>query len=273
MPANERSGPLAGAHVLVTRPAHQAQALCRMIEEAGGHASSLPTIEIAEPADPGAAAAAVAALDRFDIALFVSANAVERVQALMQGRPWPAGTRIAAVGRGSAEALERRGLRVDIQPARDFRSEGLLTEDALRDPRGLRVIIFRGDGGRELLADTLRARGAQVDYAEVYRRRLPAGAADELARLAAGPEVDAVVVTSNEGLRNLHAAAGEALRAWLLSRRLVVISERAAALAAELGFEHPARIATEASDAGLMEALCRKHLDARAVRAGGVDVV
>lgn len=252
----------AGRHVLVTRPAHQAGALCALIEAAGGRATALPTIEIAPPADPVAAGALLDRLQEFDLAVFVSANAVHSVAALMQGRSWPSATRIAAVGRGSALALARHGWRVDVQPAREFTSEGLLAESVLRDPSGLRVLILRGDGGRELLTDTLRARGAEVVHAEVYRRVLPAGAAAALARVAAtSPAVDAVVVSSNEGLLNLYAAAGDALRAWLLSRTLIVIGTRAAALAATLGFERPAHIAAEASDEGLFAALCSRDAE------------
>jgi len=243
------------AHVIVTRPARQAQGLCRMIEQAGGVAHLVPTLEIAPPGDPEAAARAVARLSSYDLAVFVSANAVHSVCTLLDGRPWPERTRIAVVGRASADALARHGLPADIVPGRSFDSEGLLAEDALRDAHGLRVIVFRGDGGRELLADTLRERGAQVDCVEVYRRRLPVEAAASLARIAEGAGADAIMVTSNQGLLNLHAAAGDRLHDWLLSRQLVVIAQRTADLASELGFHHHARIAAEASDAGLMEAL------------------
>lgn len=254
MPAAEH-GALRGLRVLVTRPAHQAQNLCGMIGGAGGTPLSLPIIEIAPPRDPRLAAGTIHRLHEFDLAVFVSRNAIDRVLDAMGDRPWPAGTRIAVVGRGSADALMRHGLRAHIRPAGEFSSEGLLAEDALRDARGLSVVIFRGDSGRELIASTLRARGATVTETEVYRRELPAGAAERLAEIAAAGEVDAVVVTSNQGLLNLREAAGDGLADWLLSRRLVVISRRAAELARSLGFERPAEVAAEASDAGLFAIL------------------
>lgn len=247
-------GALRGLRVLVTRPAHQAQNLCSMIGNAGGTPLSLPIIEIAPPRDPRLAAGTIHRLHEFDLAVFVSRNAIDRVLDAMGDRPWPAGTRIAVVGRGSADALMRHGLRANIKPAGEFSSEGLLAEDALRDARGLRVVIFRGDSGRELIAGTLRARGATVIETEVYRRELPPDAAGRLAEFAAGA-VDAIVVTSNQGLLNLREAAGDALADWLLSRRLVVISRRAAELARSLGFERPAEVAAEASDAGLFAIL------------------
>ncbi|MDX9739858.1 MAG: uroporphyrinogen-III synthase [Gammaproteobacteria bacterium] len=255
MPAAEH-GPLRGLRVLVTRPAHQAQNLCRMIEEAGGEPLSLPIIEIVPPRDPRLAAGIIDRIQDFGLAVFVSRNAIDRVLDAMGERPWPAGTRIAVVGRGSADALKRHGLRADIRPANDFSSEGLLVEDALRDARGLRAVIFRGDRGRDLIASTLRARGATVTEAEVYRRELPPGAAERLSELASSGEVDAIVVTSNQGLLNLREAAGDELSRWLLSRRLVVISQRAAELARTMGFERAAEVAAEASDAGLLATLC-----------------
>lgn len=255
MPAHETTAALAGAHVLVTRPAHQAAGLCEMIAAAGGRASRLPVIEIAGPADPAAVEAILGRMAMYDIAVFVSPNAVEQTLARLAPKGWPGGPRVAVVGQGSAAALARHGVAVDICPPSRFDSEGLLDEAAMRAVGGLRIVILRGDGGRDLLATTLRARGAQVDFAEVYRRAIPAGAAAELRRIAGSEAVDAIVVTSNEGLRNLDRIAGADLGDWLRARQLVVISARAATLAGELGFTRPARVAAEASDAGLLAAL------------------
>jgi uroporphyrinogen-III synthase len=256
MPAAAEQGPLQGLRVLVTRPAHQARNLCRMIAEAGGEPLSLPIIEIVPPRDPRLAVGIIDRIQDFDLAVFVSRNAIDYVLDAMGERPWPAGTRIAVVGRGSAEALRSHGLKPDIRPASDFSSEGLLAEDALRDARGLRVVIFRGNGGRDLIASTLRARGATVTETEVYRRELPEDAGQRLAELASSGEIDAIIVTSNQGLLNLREAAGDGLADWLLKRRLVVISQRAAELAQTMGFERPAEVAAEASDAGLLATLC-----------------
>lgn len=256
MRVDEQTGALAGVHVLVTRAAHQAGDLCDLITQAGGTVTRLPVIEITGPQDPGAVELILARVPTYDIAIFVSPNAVDQALALLDVRSgWPGGPRVATVGRGSAAALERHGVRVDICPRTHYDSEGLLAEPALNVVAGKRVVIFRGDGGRDLLAETLRARGATVEYAEVYQRRVADGAGEGLRRIAAGAPVDVIVVTSNEGLRNLFRLAGEGLREWLTARQLVVISTRAAALAAELGFTHAACVATVASDAGLLAAL------------------
>jgi uroporphyrinogen-III synthase len=251
----EPAAGLAGCHVLVTRPAQQARTLCALIEGAGGRAHVMPVIEIAGPRDPQALAELLAQLDRFDIAVFISSNAVHRACAALAERGWPASVRLAAVGRGSAAALAEHGLHAHIRPPRDFSSEGLLALDELQHVAGLRVIIFRGEDGRELLADTLRARGAEVSYAEVYRRVLPPQGYAELQRIATTQYIDTIVVSSNEGLHNLYLLAGEAQRRWLLERQLIVISGRMARLAGELGFRHPARVAAEASDDGLLAAI------------------
>lgn len=258
MPGEGAAPSLAGLRVLVTRPRHQAQPLCEAINRAGGEALAAPAVEITEPSDPGSARALAARLDRFDMAVFVSANAVDRACGLVgRGGRWPPALKLAAVGRGSAAALRRCGLEPDICPARDFSSDGLLALDEMHQVDGRRIVIFRGEGGREVLADTLRARGAEVEYAEVYRRSLPAGGARELRSIAATQPVDVIVVTSNEGLRNLYTMAGEEARDWLLTKQLVVISRRTAELAVALGFHSSAWCAEEASDAGLVEAIGR----------------
>lgn len=258
MPTDEAGADLAGVHVLVTRPAHQSAPLSTMIEQAGGKVTQVPVIEIVEAPDPEHIAGLLDRLAQFDLAVFVSANAVERTLALLEGRGgWPSGVRIAAVGRGSAVAVERHGLRVDICPRTTFDSEGLLDEPALAAVAGWRVVILRGEGGRGLIAETLRARGADVVYADVYRRRLPPGAAGLLRAAAMSSTIDIIVVTSNEGLQNLWQAAGAEWQAWLRQHQLVVISERAAVLAAGLGFARPAEVATEASDRGLLAAIRR----------------
>jgi len=246
------------ARILVTRPAHQAKALCDLIVAAGGEAILLPAIEIVPPDDPRTVHAVIDRLDDFDLAVFISANAVAYGDDLVRTHrgSWPPALRIAAVGRRSAEQLAVRGLPVDICPAAGYSSESLLADDALQEAQvaGKHVIIFRGDGGRELIADTLSGRGARVEYAEVYRRRPPSEGAAVFSRLLREGWVNVVIVSSNEGLDNLLSMAGPA-RPRLLQTRLVVISERTEAHARELGFELTPCVATESSDAGLVEAL------------------
>lgn len=251
---------LTGVGVLVTRPAHQADGLCRLIEAAGGRAIRFPVLEIAEPRDPAALQAVIDRLDEYDLALFISANAVERGLARVEARgPWPARLRTAAIGAASARELERRGRRVDVRPQGRYDSEALLALPQLQDLRGQRVVIFRGEGGRELLADTLRGRGAHVDYAEVYRR-VPPAAPDVagLLRRWEGGEIQVVAVTSSEGLHSLCSLLPPPARPRLYCTPLVVVSERMLQLAQELGFTARIVVAERAADDAIVAAIGRR---------------
>ena len=244
---------LGGARVLVTRPAHQAETLCRLISDAGGEPVRLPAIEIVPPAGPAALARILDRLDRFDLAIFVSPNAV-RALTLLNWR-LPATLALAAVGDGTRRALAEAGYSGVLAPAESFDSEGLLALPALQAVRGRRILILRGDGGRELLAEALRARGAEVSYAECYRRQRPAiPDPTALARLVAG-EIDIAVVTSSEGLANLLVLGGDAARTRLLATPLVVVSARQEQAARALGFHAAIEIAARADDAAILAAV------------------
>lgn len=239
---------------MVTRPAHQAAHLCDLIIAAGGIPVALPVLAIEEPEDLGPARTLAARLNEFAIAIFVSVNAVEQGLALIRKHGgMPPHLKIAAVGRRTAEALLRHGGRIDFQAPPPYNSEALLAAAELQTVGGKRIVIFRGSGGRELLADTLRQRGAEVAYAEVYRRVKPDSKLADTVRQAG--EIDLVMVTSQDGLRNLvEMADREDRRAWLLNKQLVAISVRVAQLADELGFKHRALTADQATDEAMMAA-------------------
>ncbi|MGB5259193.1 MAG: uroporphyrinogen-III synthase [Gammaproteobacteria bacterium] len=248
--------------VLVTRPAGQEQGLCDHIEAGGGRAIHLPAIEILPPEDTAPLAAISAVLEQFDLAVFISVNAVcHALDFILQRRDWPAGTEIAAVGPASNATLGDYGLSVDHLPRHEYSSEGLLDLEALQHMRGKRVVIFRGNGGRETLHDTLRARGAQVEYVEVYRRACPQDGG-KLLRLLQQDGVDVITATSNEALQNLFDMAGAEGQPLLRHLPLVIPGHRQAELAARLGFLQGAVIAGHASDeamaAGVKQLVSRK---------------
>lgn len=247
--------PLAGLRILVTRPAHQAEPLCAALTEAGAEAIRFPTLAItAAPADP-ARMALWAQLAEFQLAIFISANAVEYgLKESCQQGPWPTSTRLAAVGRRSAEALHREGFKRVLVPAQHYDSEALLELPELASVQGQRVLIVRGEGGRECLADSLRGRGAEVHYAEVYRRVVPStDPAALLARWQAGG-LDAVTVTSEQSLRNLFKMVGASGQAWVQQTTLIVPSERVAQAAQALGCGE-VRVADSATDEAMLAAL------------------
>ena len=191
--------PLRGVGVLVTRPARQAGGLVDAIEAQGGSAIRFPVIE-AQPVAQDDVVAMAETLQVPDIAILVSVNAVR------YGLRFVGDASIAVVGPATAGAVQAGGREVDISSPGGFNSEQLLTTPELQDVAGKVVRIIRGNGGRELLANTLRDRGAVVEYLEVYRRVLPHYDEAEITaicdRWAAGA-IDVVTVLSVETLRNL----------------------------------------------------------------------
>lgn len=235
--------------VLVTRPAGQAQGLCDLIEAGGARAIHLPAIEILPSNDANALSAVIDSLDRFDLAVFISVNAVTAgLAAILRVRDWPGNVMLATVGPASRAAVEELGLSVDLVPEQVYSSEGLLALDELQSMRGKQVVIFRGNGGRDTLRDTLRARGARVEYVEVYRRARPRESGEALLQLLQKDGVDVITATSNEALQNLFDMAGPAGQPLLRRIPLVIPGHRQAELAARLGFVQGAVIAGHASD-------------------------
>lgn len=257
---------LAGIGVLVTRPAHQAQPLLALIASAGGTPIPFPTIEIAGPADPAALDRLLDRLGDYDLAVFVSPNAVRHaLQRLRErGMPWPPSLRLAAVGAGTVRELEDHGHRVDIAPREDFRSESLLASPALQHMADTRVLIFRGAGGRTLLADTLRERGTTVDYAECYQRLRPATDITDLTGRWNRNEIDIITSTSSEGLRNLCEMLAT-IRDRVLNTPVVVIGERQARACRALGFHAGIAVAADATDAAIVAAVRQWREQGKAV--------
>jgi len=247
---------LAGVRVLVTRPRDQAENLARLIEARGGEAIRFPVIEIVEPRDTRALLAIIDGLTDFALAIFISPNAVNRAMNLILARGGlPKTTRVACVGRGSARELKHFGIDKTIVPPHRFDSEALLELPELQQVAGKRIVIFRGEGGRELLGDTLRARGAEIEYAECYRRLRPNTDTTPLLRRWARGEIDIVSVTSVDGLRNLFDMVGKTGQPWLIRTPVVVVSERMAQVCRELGFTTEPRVAATAGDEAILEAI------------------
>lgn len=248
--------PLTGIGVLVTRPAHQATALCHLLEDQGAIPFPFPTLEITDPEDVTVLRTVLAQLKKFDLAIFVSPNAVVRAWNWIQAAGGlPSELTIAAVGQGSARELARLGWHAQLVPTERFNSEALLALPCLTEMSGQRVVIFRGEGGRELLADELTRRGATVVYAEVYRRVKPDANLTELTRHLASNTLQIAVITSSEGLRNLNDLLDLPGQDWLRNVKLVVFSDRTANLARELGLQGPIHVARPATDIAVLETI------------------
>ena len=251
--------PLTDLTVLVTRPAVQCAALCAEIERYGGSAIAFPAVEI----EPVAVQAKVAS-DDYDLVVFVSVNAVEHGA---RDVTRSARTRVAAIGRATAAALAAAELAADIVPEAGFTSEALLTHPQLQLTSGARVLIVRGEGGRELLKETFAAHGMSVETREVYRRVPPNVDASRLAEVEArwsDEGIDVVTATSIETLENLQALLTERGRQLLSSTALLVPSRRIVAAAVSAGLRGEAIVAAGADDASMIGALAQWRMRARA---------
>jgi uroporphyrinogen-III synthase len=227
-----------------------------MIENSGGKAVRFPVIEILPGRDQPSIRQMISRLGQFDIAIFISSNAVRFTMGLLQDQcSRPQGLHIAAIGQATAATLEQSGWHADLIPASAFNSEALLAMPQLQDVSGRNIIIFRGEGGRELLGDTLVKRGAQVEYANVYRRALPE--LDIAKALQPWMQADnrAVIVTSQEGLDNLVTLLDAEARKHLRQTPMIVISERMLDKTRQHGIQAPVVIASQASDEAILEAL------------------
>ncbi len=248
---------LTGKRIVVTRPAEQAGKLADEIEARGGIAVRFPVLAIFNAADPGPLQAAAQNIEGYDVAVFVSPNAAQKaLVAITARRPWPERVVAAAMGETSARAIARFGVARIVTPDNGrFDSEALLArpEFAAEAIRGKRVAIFRGDSGRELLGETLEARGAQVERIPCYRRGRPDIDAAPLRALLTQGTIDAVTLTSSEGLRNLVAMAGAADEAALKAVPLFVAHQRIAEEARRMGFALVT--VTAPGDAGLLDGL------------------
>lgn len=254
--------PLAGVSVLVTRPSNQANNLCEIIENVGGQAVRFPAMEIMPIDDLQAITNVIDQLDSVDIAIFISANAVKYAVPFVKARrDFPEGLRIAAIGNATRKALEDGGLKVDIYPTQQFDSEALLALPQMQRLNGKRILIFRGRGGRELLKNSLQARGATIDYVELYERALPNVDTNALSQFWKQNMIDIVTVTSNQALDNLFILAGESGKQKLVATPIVVISPRMVQNAMEKGIKADILVAEQANDKAMLDAILKWRLN------------
>jgi uroporphyrinogen-III synthase len=243
--------PLAGLKIVVTRPRDQAEQLAAGIERAGGTTLLFPLLEISPVSDPAPLQALAARLHEFNLAIFISPNAVRYGMAALgaAGATLPEALKVATVGLGSEMALRKLGVANVMTPTQHFDSEGLLALPALQDVQGWRIVIFRGNGGRELLGDTLKARGAQVEYATCYQRAKPTHDINTLLEANA----DALTVTSSEAFAHLWSMLDEPARKRLEDIPLFVPHERIALVARTVGCGHV--FTTANGDEGMLAGL------------------
>lgn len=257
-------GALQGIRALVTRPAGQAGPLVAAIRAAGGEAHEFPLLEVValEERDAQARAAVDDALDRlgtFDAAIFISTNAVRVLLARLadSARTWPAQLQCFAIGSATAQCLREAGIGC-ASAAAAMDSEELLAHPWLGPVAGRRIVIFKGVGGRELLARALAERGATVTQCALYRRRRPATASQrELHALIEEYAINVLLLSSAEALANLLGLPGADTAGTIpADLALVTPGERVAAQARDAGFS-AVEPAANATDAAMLAALER----------------
>jgi uroporphyrinogen-III synthase len=250
--------PLQGMGIVITRPRVAGEALAASLARAGARPFVFPALAIEPLGESPALEAALTHLAECDLAIFISANAVEHGIAVARQRgPWPARTRVAAVGEATAKALRNSGFVTVISPPDHHDSEGLLACEELKAVAGRHILIFRGQGGREVLKDALESRGAHVSYAECYRRMRPAEDPAELLRAWSRGDIHAVSVLSAETLDNFLAMIGPAGESHLGSTALIVPHE---AIAAKPPARRFAQVVVAAPDDGMVGVLAAMRI-------------
>lgn len=227
---------LEGLRVLNTRPLTQGKSLSQAINAAGGIAIECPALSI-EPTDKNWLSS-LPDLHQVDKAIFISANAVEFCfTTLTQTQHlWPNTIQVIAVGQATAMTLKQHQIQVDFIP-QIADSEHLLELEALQRIQDETILLFKGEEGRPLIADTLISRGANVFPLSVYKRVRPKANSEQLHSLWRNKAVDIILFTSQQAMNNLFLLFGEDKHAWLRSIPCIVISERLAKEAILLGMQ------------------------------------
>ena len=214
------SGPLSGRRIVITRARSQAGVFAAALEELGAEVIEFPTIEIVPPQSYAPLDRALREIRKYHWVIFTSVNGVAHFFARWSAARRVAedfnGIKIAAIGPETAKSLEAKGLRADLVPG-EFRAEAILKELAPEEMRGKRVLLPRAAQARDVLPDTLREWGAQVDVIEAYRTVQARSEAGVLEGLMRRREADMITFTSSSTVTNFAALLAERDRRELLS--------------------------------------------------------
>jgi uroporphyrinogen-III synthase len=253
--------------VLVTRPANLAAGLAKKINAMGDIAELFPVIEIKKTSQQARLQSAIDTLDTQDVAIFISQSAVQFGVPAIQSR-WPKEEAIscptlpnllwAAIGSGTAHALQNLGIHDVLFPSTPpYESESLVAMPTFQAAhiRGKKISLFRGNGGRELLSETLRSRGALVQIIEVYQRCLPVLDTQMVEKIKHWQHTPfkVMITTSADSLYNLVQLLGNTVDR-LTQIPLIVVGARMQKLAKELNFKN-LLVATSADDGSIINIL------------------
>jgi uroporphyrinogen-III synthase len=216
--------------IAITRPVEQAKKLNALINHHGCVAISFPLIDIVPLANYSQFDDTLNTIDDYDWAIFISSNAVQNgmPRLLSKFSTLPPQLQFAAIGPATAAELTQMGAPQVLIPKHRFDSESLLSLPEMQAMQDKRVMIFRGIGGREVLADTLKARGAQVTFAECYQRVNPQSDCLFLEQLWQNKQCHAIVVTSSEAMRHLLEMTNNGNDTWIRNIAICVNHARIA---------------------------------------------
>lgn len=250
--------PLFGKRILVTRARSQASKLTAKLENLGAEVMETPSIALAAPADNYAALdKAISHVADYHWLIFTSANGVERFFARLfkSGKDARAlgYAKIAAIGSATAEKLKQYGLVADVIP-QEYRAEGVVEALKGKLPPHAKILIPRAEEAREVLPDTLREMGAEVEVAPAYRTLCGQVDGEALAAELKEGNIDMVTFTSSSTVKNLVNIIGSA--EVLKGVKTACIGPVTAGTAKSLGIE-PDIIAKEYTIDGLVEAICK----------------
>lgn len=244
--------------IVVTRPAHQAESFCQMLERAGAIALRCPLLTIAPTPNTPSLLHLIENISSFDLLLFNSPNAANLGIPQIDSRcsNLRSRVRIAAIGAKTAHAITDLGYRVDICPKTGFDSESLLALPILENVGGMKIAILRGSGGRDLTSSVLRSRGAEVSHVQVYERRPPTKEHfEQIEQTLLHNRFDAVTITSGEAFLALWKEISTKARQLLNRSTFLFGSKRIADIAQAEGLQSLIVIAADPSDESMFSAL------------------
>ncbi len=220
--------PLQNKWIVNTRAEHQAQPMNKKLSAAGANVISFPLLSIKAPESLEAVEHQLASLEDYDIAIFISTNAVEQTLNKIDSSVLNS-LKLACTGSKTALALKENGFEIDFCPERFFNSEALLALDSFQEfVPGKKIAIIKGEGGRNLLTKTLQKWGGDVTSIDVYRRTCPQLNLDLLKNHQQREELDIILLTSGFSIYNFFALADtfSEKNKWINSLTLLLGSER-----------------------------------------------
>lgn len=216
--------PLKDKWIVITRPQHQAEKLRLLLEAAGAKIVLFPLLEIQLPDKIALVERQFTSIEDYDLAIFTSANAVSYSLKWLDKSKLET-IKIAAIGKKTAKLLEVNRIHVDYFPPQGFNSEMFLAMPEIQSYKtGKRIVILRGQNGREFLKTGLEKQGARVEYFDVYKRTYPQKNLQQLAQYDKKNQLDMILITSGTSLMNLFKFSSD--NTWLKRANLLVGSER-----------------------------------------------